>query len=98
MELRTADDQRKSFWYDNSEESIKVQPPDYAKNCSYTIDRAENPGLYNINFKCYKTHDPFSAVVTIEGKEVPQRITVTVVPGAPFKSRLFRESSRNYHS
>ena len=68
MELRTGDDQRKSFWYDNSEENIKVQSPDYAKNCSYTIDRAENPGLYNINFKCY------------------------VVPGAPFKSRLFRES------
>ena len=70
MELRTADDQRKSFWFDNSEESIKVQPPDYAKNCSYTIDRAENPGLYNINFKCYETHDPFSAVVTIEGKDI----------------------------
>ena len=40
---------------------------DYVKNCSYTIDRAENPGQYNINFKCYKTHDPFSAVVRIEG-------------------------------
>ena len=44
MELRTADDQRKNFWYDNPEENIKVQFPGNDKNFSYTIDRAEIPG------------------------------------------------------
>ena len=94
MELRTGNDHRKNFWYNDPEENIKVKFPDDVKNCTYSIERAENPGQYNIKFKCYKTHDPFPAVVSIEGKEVPQRITLTVVPGAPFKSRLFRESGQ----
>ena len=92
MELRTQNGKRKNFWYPDTEESVKVQFPKDVDDCTYRVERAEKPGQYNINFKCYKTRDPFPATVSLEGKEVPQRITLTVVPGAPYKSRLFFEN------
>jgi len=90
MELRTDDDKRKNFWYPDPEKSIAVKFPDDVDDCSYSLAEAEKPGQYNIKFNCTKTHDPFPVKVEIENTEVPKPLELTVVPGKPFKSRLFR--------
>ena len=90
MELRTEDEKRKNYWYKDPENNIKVKFPDTQKNCTYSLSQAEKPGQYNIKFKCYKTANPFQTTVEIEKKDVPTQITITVIPGAPYYSRLFR--------
>jgi len=90
LELRTKDEKRKNYWYEKPEDNISVKFPDDVKKCTYSLAKNEKPGQYDIKFVCTEKKDPFKVTVFVEGKEVPQKVTLKVVPGAPAKSRLFR--------
>ena len=90
LQLRTPDDKRKNYWFDEPEKHISVVFPEDVTKCTYTFEKGENPGDYNINFNCTEKKDPFPAKVLVDGEEVPKPLTITVVPGGPAKSRLFR--------
>ena len=90
MELRTEEEKRKNYWYKEPDKNIIVKFPSTQKNCTYKLDKAEKPGQYFIKFKCYKTSNPFETIVEIEKKDAPTPITLTVVPGNPAYSKLFR--------
>ena len=90
LELRTENDERKNYWYKEPEKHISVKFPEDVMKCKYTLDKGEKPGDYLIAFNCTEKKDPFEAKVIIDNVEVPQPITITVVPNSPAKSRLFR--------
>jgi transcription initiation factor TFIIIB Brf1 subunit/transcription initiation factor TFIIB len=90
LELRTSDDNRKNYWFDEPEKHISVKFPEDVKKCKYSLERAENPGQYSIVFECTEKKDPFNATVSIDNKPVPEPVTITVVPNALAYSKLFR--------
>ena len=90
LELRTSKNERKNYWYKEPEKHISVQFPEKVKNCSYSLSQYEKPGQYHILFNCTKKYDPFNTTVFVEETEVPTKITTTVVPAGPAKSKLFR--------
>ena len=90
MELRTKDEKRKNYWYDKPDDNINIKFPEDVKKCTYSLSQGEKPGQYYIKFICTQKKDAFKTTVLVEGKEVPKQITITVIPGAPAKSRLFR--------
>ena len=89
LELKTADAERKNYWYDDPEENIKIEFEE-DNNCTYSLSRGEKPGQYDIKLKCTKKSNGFNANVIIEDKKVPTPIHLIVEPNVPFKSRLFR--------
>ena len=90
LQLRTESDERKNYWYKEPQNYISVEFPETVTKCSYSITRGDNPGDYLIIFKCTEKKDPFITEILIENVTVPQNITITVVPGAPATSKLFR--------
>ena len=90
LELRTKDNELKNYWFEKPEKHISVKFPDDVKSCKYSLLQAEKPGQYFIKFNCTEAKDNIPTTVFVEDTEVPQKIDITVVPGAPFKSRLFR--------
>ena len=90
LELRTSDDNRKNYWFDEPEKHISVKFPEDVKKCKYSLEKAENPGQYSIIFECTEKKDPFNATVSIDNKPVPEPVTITVVPNALAYSKLFR--------
>ena len=90
LELRTTEGKRKNYWYEKAEENISVKFPDEVKDCKYTLAQTEKPGQYNIKYECTIKRDAFKITVTVEGKELTQKVTLTVVPADPAKSKLFR--------
>ena len=92
VQLRTPDDERKNFWFEEPEKHISVKFPEDVTKCTYRLTQGEKPGDYNIIFNCTEKKDPFKTAVTIDGVDVPKPLTITVVPAGPAKSRLFRMS------
>ena len=93
MELRTANNKRKNYWYTDVDNNIKIEFPSENKgNCTYSLSRADLPGQYNIKFKCYKTIERQQADVKVENKLVPKPIYIKVIANAPFTSKLFTMS------
>ena len=90
LELRTAEDKRKNYWYEKPEDNIKVNFPDEVKNCVYSLTQDEKPGQYNIKFNCTKSSNGFKVKVLVEEKEVPKQVTIKVVPDEVSKSKLFK--------
>ena len=92
LELRTAEGKRKNYWYEKVEDNIKVSFPDAVKDCKYSLAQAEKPGQYKIKYTCTIKRDAFQTTVSVEGKELTQKVTLTVVPAEPEKSKLFKMS------
>ena len=92
LELRTSEGKRKNYWYENVADNISVKFPDNSKNCTYTLTEAEKPGQYNIKYTCTVKSDAFQTTVSVEGKELTQKVTLTVVPAEPASSKLFKTS------
>jgi len=92
LELRTAEGKRKNYWYENVGDNISVKFPDNSKNCTYTLAEAEKPGQYKIKYTCTVKSDAFETTVSVEGKELTQKVALTVVPAEPAKSKLFKTS------
>ena len=89
LELRTAQEERKNFWFDDHNESIKVKFAEDEKYCKYNIVQGEEPGQYVIKVSCTKKRDHNKVTVTVEGKEVPQKVDLTILAGDPYSSKLF---------
>jgi hypothetical protein len=92
LELRTAEGKRKNYWFEKVEDNISVKFPEDVKNCTYSLAQAEKPGQYKIKYTCTIKRDAFQTTVTVEGKELTQKVTLTVVPAEPAKSKLFKTS------
>ena len=90
LELRTANNERKNYWYTTPENHIKVNFPKNIKNCKYSLSQFEKPGQYSIIFNCTEKKDAFNTTVLVENVKVPTNITITIIPGDPAKSKLFR--------
>ena len=90
LELRTAEGLRKSFWYEKVEDNISVKFPDDVKDCKYSLVQAEKPGQYLIKYTCTIKRDAIQTTVSVEGKELTQKVTLTVVPAEPAKSKVFK--------
>ena len=90
LELRTEEEKRKNYWYKEPEKHISIVLPEEANDCVVSLSTFEKPGQYYIKFKCYKKNDSFKATVVVEQVEVPKQITIKVIPGDPYTSRLFR--------
>ena len=90
LELRTAKNERKNYWYKEPKKYISVTFPEKVKNCTYSLSQYEKPGQYSIIFNCTKKENPFNTTVFVEKTEVPTKVTTTVIPAGPAKSKLFR--------
>ena len=90
LQLRTENDERKNYWYKEPQNHISVEFPETVTKCTYSISKGENPGDYFIIFKCTEKKDAFLTDVLVENVKVPQQISITVVPGAPATSKLYR--------
>ena len=90
LELRTAEGKRKNYWYEKVEDNISVKFPEDVKNCNYTLAQAEKPGQYKIKYTCTIKRDAFQTTVSVEGKELTTKVTLTVVPNEPHSSKLYK--------
>ena len=90
LELRTKDNVRKNYWYENIKTNLDVKFPDIAKDCSHTISKGSKPGQYIFTFTCTKKKDSFDSTLVVENTDVPQKISMKVIPSSPAKSELYR--------
>ena len=88
LELRTKDRLRKNYWYQNVETHLGVKFTNNVKDCKYTIEKGNNPGQYTIKLTCTKKRDAFTTIVVVENKEVPQKVSMKVIPNDPARSEL----------
>ena len=84
MEIRTAENIRKNYWYPNIAEKIKVDFNEHKEFCSYQVDRAELPGQYTIKVTCTKTNDNNFFTVIVDSNKINQQIKLVVVNGPAF--------------
>ena len=54
MEIRTAEEIRKNYWYPNPSEKIKVEFESDQDTCSYRVEKGDLPGRYSIVVACTK--------------------------------------------
>ena len=92
LELRTTEGKHKNYWYEKAEDNISVKFPDDVKDCKYSLAQAEKPGQYQIKYSCTIKRDAFKTTVSVEGKELTEKVTITVVPSEPTKSKLYKMS------
>ena len=84
MEIRTADETRKNYWYPNLSEKIKVEFDSDQDTCSYRIEKGDLPGRYSIVVVCTKTNDNNGFTVTVESTKINKTIKVIVVSGPAY--------------
>ena len=90
LQLRAENDERKNYWFKEPQNHISVEFPEDVTKCTSTLLKGEKPGDYFIIFKCTEKKDPFITNVLVENVIVPKNITITVVPGAPASSKLYK--------
>ena len=84
MEIRTAENIRKNYWYPNIAEKIKVEFNEDNEFCSYQVDRADLPGQYNIKVTCTKTNENNFFTVTVDSNEIKQKIKLIIINGPAY--------------
>ena len=92
LELRTKDNVRKNLWYTNPDDNIKLSFSKDSDTCKYSFTRSDLPGQYYVYVTCIKKQDANIVTVTVEEKEVPQKVTLKIIPGPPAKSILYDKS------
>ena len=90
LELRTKDNKRKNYWYEKIKNNLDVKFPEVAKDCSHTISKGGKPGQYTFTFICTKKKDSFDSTVVVENTDVPQKISMKVIPSEPSWSELYK--------
>ena len=79
IELRTNDDKRKNYWYDEPYNEIEISFKNN-DNCSRNITRGDEPGKYNISFICLNIIGESLISLKIEGEELQKKISLLIVP------------------
>ena len=90
IELRTKDNIRKNYWYENIKNNLDVKFPEIAQDCSHTISKGGKPGQYTFTFICTRQKDSFDSTVVVENTDVPQKISMKVIPSEPARSELYK--------
>ena len=89
LELRTSSEERKNYFFEKTEESIKITFEKDKDTCSYSVVQGTEPGQYTIKVKCTKKEDSNKVTIYIEEKEVSQKVDLKIIPGAPDHSKLY---------
>ena len=101
MEIRTAKEIRKNYWFPNPSEKIKVTFDEDSDYCSYKVEKGDLPGRYVIKVTCSKENENNGFSVTVEGKKITQKVTLVVNSGKAYylevvNTDLFTVSSDKY--
>ncbi|MBR3661202.1 MAG: hypothetical protein IKN63_04835, partial [Bacilli bacterium] len=89
LELRTKNNVRKNYWYSITDNHIRFSIPNEIKDCKYYYSRGLKPGQYAFLFTCTQKRDYFHPILIVENNEVPQDVSIKVVPNKPAWSELF---------
>ena len=80
VEIRTKDNIRKNYWYPEPSEKIKVSFKENEDTCTSSVERANNPGQYNIKINCTKTNSANLITITIEESN-PKTVRLSIESG-----------------
>jgi len=89
LELRTKDNIRKNYWYKNVENNLRVKFDNNVKDCRNDIQKGNKPGQYNFIFICTQKNDLILSTIVIENTDVPQKVSLKVIPNEPAWSELY---------
>ena len=89
LEIRTTSEERKNYFFEKTEESIKISFEKNKETCSYNVNRGAEPGQYMIRVNCTKKEDSNKVTIYIEEKEVDQKVDLKIIPGPPDHSLLY---------
>ena len=78
MTLKTANSERKNYWYPVPNEKIKITFEKDASTCSSNVVKANLPGIYDIKITCTKTTTLNKFSISVEGKAISQKVTLVV--------------------
>ena len=84
MELRTNQNVRKNYWYENPSLKIKVEFALDKDTCSYNVENGDLPGRYIIKVKCTKVNNNNSFSVAVESIKIDKKVLVVVTPGLAY--------------
>ena len=84
MEIRTAKEVRKNYWYPDFNDKIKVEFNADKDTCSYSVDKADLPGQYAIKVTCTKVNENNYFTVTVDGNKIDQKINLIVTSGPAY--------------
>ena len=90
LELRTKDNTLKNYWYKDPRIHLGVIFPDDIQNCVYSIAKGGKPGQYSFKFNCTEKKDTFQSKILVENTEIPQKISMKIVPNEPNWSKLYK--------
>ena len=83
MEIRTAEEIRKNYWYPNPSEKIKVEFESDQDTCSYRVEKGDLPGRYSIVVACTKTNKDNGFTVFVESTQI-KTIKLIVLSGPAY--------------
>ena len=89
LELRTNDNVRKNYWFKDINNHLNVKFPENINDCSKTITEGTKPGQYIFKFICIGKKDTFQSTISIDNTDVPQKVSMKVVPNQPNKTELY---------
>ena len=85
VEIRTSDNIRKNYWYPEPSEKIKVSFKENEDTCDSSVEKASNPGQYNIKINCTKTNSANSITIIIEEDKSNQKtVGLTINSGSAY--------------
>ena len=91
LEIRTKNNVRKNHWFKSPNNYLEVKFPNNA-HCSYTLSKGNNPGQYIFKFICTKKNNLLQTTILVNKVDVPQTVSIKVVPNDPSYSKLFKEN------
>ena len=89
LELRTENDNRKNYWFKDPKKYLDVIFPENAQDCIYILEQGSKPGQYLFKFTCKEKKDTFQSTILVNKIEVPQKVSMKVIPNIPTWSKLF---------